>query len=66
MQAETVSKRKVGPMTRDKDVASHRHITTEQEMKVAEKAREHQVEIEEEIEVESRVEKPGANCQEIA
>ena len=39
-------------MTRDKDAAYHQHIVTEQEWKVAEEAREHHVEIEEEIEVE--------------
>ena len=39
-------------MTRDKDTESHQHIATGQELKVAEKARDHQVEIEEEIEVE--------------
>ena len=55
-QAETyeennVSKKEVGPMTRDKDTESQRHVATEQEWKVAEKSREHQVEIEEEIEV---------------
>ena len=57
LQAETyeennASKKKVGPMTRDKDIACHQHIVTEQEWKVAEEARENQVEIEEEIEVE--------------
>ena len=56
MQAETyeentVSKREVGPMTRKKDTECRRHMATEQELKVAEKAREHQVEIEEGIEV---------------
>ena len=38
--------------TRDKDTESHQHIATKQELNVAEKAGEHQVEIEEEIEVE--------------
>ena len=57
LQAETyeensVSKKEVGPMTRDKDSESHQRMATEQELKVAEKAREHQVEIEEETEVE--------------
>ena len=38
-------------MTRNKDTESHQRMATEQELKVAaEKAREHQVEIEEEIE----------------
>ena len=54
LQAETyeennVSKKEVGLWTKDKDTESHRHIATEQELKVAETAREHQVEIEEEI-----------------
>ena len=48
-QAETyeennVSKKEIGLMTRDKDTESHQHIATEQELKVAEKAREHPVE----------------------
>ena len=38
----------------NKDSVSHQHLATEQELKVAEKAREHQVEIEEEIEVEAQ------------
>ena len=33
-------------MTRNKDTESHQHIATEHELKVAEKTREHQVEIE--------------------
>ena len=41
----------VRPMTRNKDTESHQHIATEQELKVAEKTTEHQVEIETEIEV---------------
>ena len=57
LQAETyeennVSKKEDGPMTRGKDTESHRHMAAEQELNVAEKAREHQVEIEEETEVE--------------
>ena len=57
LQAETyeennVSKKEHGPMTKDKDTETHRHMAAEQELKVAEKAREHQVEIEEEVEVE--------------
>ena len=57
LQAETyeknnVSKTEVTPMTRSKDTESHRRMEAEQEVKVAEKAREHQVEIEEEIVVE--------------
>ena len=51
-EEDNVSKKEVGPMTRDKDTESHQHIATEQEMKVAETAREHQVEIEEAIEVD--------------
>ena len=39
-------------MTRDKDTESHQHTATEQEWKVAEKAREHLDEIEEENKVE--------------
>ena len=59
LQAETylennVSKKEVGPMTRNKDVESHQRMATEQESKVAEKAREHQLEIEEGIEVEEK------------
>ena len=59
LQAQTyeennVSKKEVGPMTRNKDTESHRHMAAEQELKVAEKAGEHQVEIEEEIEVERK------------
>ena len=50
-------------MTRNKDIESHQHFATEQELKVAEKAREHQVEIEAET-VELR--KPGGDCQEFA
>ena len=49
-----MSRRKVGPMKRDKDTGSFRHIATEQELKVAEKSREHSVEIEEEIEVDKQ------------
>ena len=50
----SVSKREVGPMTRDKDTESHRHSATEQELKVAETTRQHQVEIEEGTEVEKQ------------
>ena len=39
-------------MTRNMDTESHQHTATEQELKVAEKAGEHQVEIGTEIEVE--------------
>ena len=39
-------------MTRNKDTESHQRMATEHEMKDAEKARENQVEIEEETEVE--------------
>ena len=50
LQAETyeennISKKEVGPMTRNKDTESHQHIATEQELKVAEEAREHQVDL---------------------
>ena len=41
------------PMTRNKDTG-HQHLATEQEVKVAEKAREHQVEIEAETEIEEQ------------
>ena len=37
-----------------RDTESHQHIATEQELSVAEKQREHHVEIEEEIEVEEK------------
>ena len=47
-----VSTEEVGPMTRNKDIESHQRMATEQELMVAEKAREHQVEIEEDIEVQ--------------
>ena len=58
LQAETyeennVSKKEVGPMTRNKHTGYQR-MATERELKVAEKAREHKVEIEEEIEVEEQ------------
>ena len=43
-----------GPMTRNKDTESDQRMAAEQELKVAEKAREHQVEIETEIEVEKQ------------
>ena len=39
---------------RDKDSESHEHHATEQELKVAEKAKEHQVEIEQQIKVEEQ------------
>ena len=39
-------------MKRNKDIESRQRLSAEQEMKVAEQAGEHQVEIEEEIEVE--------------
>ena len=75
LQAETyeennASKKEVRTVTRNKDIESHRHIATEQELKVVETARENQVEIEEEIEVEKQkaaeLRKPGADSQEIA
>ena len=39
-------------MTRNKDTESHERTATEQELKIAEKAREIQIEIEEESEAE--------------
>ena len=61
LQAETYEENNVSY------TESHRHIAKEQELEFAERAREHQVEIEEEIEVEkqtsSRDEKPGAATQ---
>ena len=75
LQAETyeennVSKKQVGPMRRNKDTESHRRMAAEQELKVAEKAGEHQVKIGTKIEVEKQkaaeLRKPGADCQEIA
>ena len=57
-------------MTRNKDTESHRRMAAEQELKVAEKAGEHQVKIGTNIEVEKQkaaeLRKPGADCQEIA
>ena len=47
-------KKQVGPMTRNKDIESHRHMAAEQELNDAEKAGKHQVEIEEESEVEKQ------------
>ena len=41
-------------MTRNKDTESHQRMAAEQELKVSEKAREHQDEIETEIEVEKQ------------
>ena len=41
-------------MTRNKDTESHQRVAAEQELKVAEKATEHQVETETEIEVEKQ------------
>ena len=41
-------------MTRDKDTESHQRMAAQQELKDAEKAREHQAEIETEIEVEKQ------------
>ena len=66
LQAETFeennfSKKEVGPMTRDKDTESHRHIATEHEFKVAETQENTKSRSNEEIEVEewnaARVEK---------
>ena len=59
LQAETyeenhVSKKEVGPVTRNKDAECHQRTAAEQELKVAEKAREHQVELETEIEVQKQ------------
>ena len=57
-------------MTRNKDTESHRRMAAEQELKGAEKAGEHQVEIGTKIEVEKQtaaeLRKPGTDCQEIA
>ena len=75
MQAETyeedcVSKKDVGPMTRNKVTESHRRMAAEQELKVAEKAGEHLVNTGKKIEAEKQkaadLRKPGADCQEIA
>ena len=57
LQAETyeennVWKKEVGPTTRNKDTESHRRMAAEQELKVDERAGEHQVKIGTEIEVE--------------
>ena len=41
-------------MTRNRDTESHQRMAAEQELKVAEKARQHRVAIEEEIEVEKQ------------
>ena len=49
MRRKKVSKREVGPMARNKDTESHQRMGAGQELKVAEKAREHQVENETEI-----------------
>ena len=74
LQVETyeennASKKEVGPMTRNKDTESHRRMAAEQELKVAEKAGEHQVKIGTKIEVEKQkaaeLRQPGADCQEI-
>ena len=48
-EENNVSKKEVRPMTRNKDTECHQRTATEQELKVAEQAREHQVETEEEI-----------------
>ena len=65
-----VSKKEVGPMTRNKDTESHRRMAAEQELKVAKKTGEHQVQIGTQIEVEKQkaaeLRKPGTDCQEIA
>ena len=74
LQAETYEEnhvsKKVGPMTRNKDTESHRRMAAEEELKVAEKAGEHQVKIGTKIEVEKQkaaeLRKAGADCQEIA
>ena len=50
----SLRKKLVGLMTRNKETESHQRMATEQESKVAEKAREHQLESEEEIEVEEK------------
>ena len=58
-QAETheenkVSKKGIGPKTRDQDTESQQRMAADKEFKVAENAREHQVEIDTEIEVEKQ------------
>ena len=69
-EENNVSKKEVGPMTRDKDTESHRRMAAEQELKVAEEAGELQVKMGTKIEVEKQkaaeLRKPGADCQEIA
>ena len=59
LQAETyeennVSKKEVGPMTRNKDTESHRRMAAEQDLKVAEKAGEHQLRLERRLKLRSR------------
>ena len=54
MRRTMSSKKEVGPMTRNKGTESHRHMAAEQELKIAEKGREDQVELEEEIEVDKQ------------
>ena len=49
-----VSKEAVRLLTRNKDTESHQRMAEEQELKVPEKAREHQVEIETETDVEKQ------------
>ena len=75
LQAETyeennVSKKEIGPMTRNMDTESRRRMAAEQELKVVEKARDNQVKVGTEIEVEklkaAELRKPDADCQEIA
>ena len=69
-EENNVSKKEVGPMTRNKDTESHRRMAAEQELKFDEKAREHKVKIGTKIEVEKQkaaeLRKPGADCHEIA
>ena len=63
-------KKEAGLMTRNKDTESRGHLAAESELKVAEKAGEHQVKIGTETEVEKQkaaeMRKPAADCQEIA
>ena len=53
-EENNVSNREVGPMTSNKDTESRQRMAAQQELKVSEKAREHQVEIETEIEVKKQ------------
>ena len=62
--------RRFGPMMEKKDIESQRRMAADQELKVAEKAGEHQVKVGTKIDVEKQkgaeLRKLGAHCQEIA